>query len=197
MQNTNKKLLIGVGIILLIIVLWVFISKGSSSPSNTNINQATSTTVVPASTQTSTHAATPATAKITEGTTSGICNFVVTFPKANQAVTFPLTIIGYIDQAKSTGCLWNENLSRAGTVEVSYDVNGAGWQVPGVPVPIIANGSLGTAQSTSTLAFTAPVNLQTAVLGLRSGTPVKFTFTELNVTNVPNPDTFSEIVYLK
>ena len=187
-MNINKKQWIGGGIVLVVVIIAsLFINRSSNTTTMTNSDVATSTTT---SVSTTKGTVTVANKKITEGTLIGKCNFFVTFPKVNQSITFPLTVIGYMDESKTTKCTWYENMTRAGNVQISYYTYGS-WKNAGVPVPIMTNGSLGTAQSTSTLAFTVALNAQVVPLGIRSGTPIKLTFTELNSNTTTNTDSFT------
>ena len=124
------------------------------------------------------------------------CNFTVTSPAILSEVSMPLTIKGILDKADTTkGCMWNEESSRAGEAELFYNKNGEGWKSAGTSVPITVSGVPGAA--TTTLTFSASFGLYTKALGLASGTPLKITFTELNIPPQSNPDTFDFQVSLK
>jgi hypothetical protein len=125
---------------------------------------------------------------------SSKCNFKIITPQIYSKITIPLSIKGILDKADlSNGCTWNENLSRAGQAELFYNRNGEGWKSAGTSVPIITS-SLFNNTSTTTLAFSVSINLYTQALGLTSGTPIKIVFTELNILENKNPNTF-EILY--
>jgi hypothetical protein len=124
------------------------------------------------------------------------CNFKVTSPTMYSSVSMPFTVNGLIDKEDTTkGCMWNENLSRAGDAEIFYNRNGEGWKSAGTAVPIITRVVPGGA--TTTLSFTVSFNLYTKALGLTSGTPIKITFTELNIPVQNNLDFFEFQVKLK
>lgn len=158
------------------------ISSSTSTDSQTNATTTTKKTTV-----------TTNTSNVTKVLTE-MCNLKITYPTAYSKITFPLTIKGNVDLSKNYDCKWSENLSRAGSVQIFYNLKNTGWKSPGIPTEIYTASSGG---STTTLALTAPVNMYTAALGLPSGTPIKLVFTELNIKNISNPKTFSYIVYLK
>lgn len=124
----------------------------------------------------------------------GICNITISNPVDGGSITFPLTINGQIDLGKKTDCVWNNNLSAGGSVELYYNLRNTGWKSAGIPVSLYTSTS---GLSTSTLTVKASLNLYTQALGLTSGTPIKLVFTELNLKNISNPNTFSYITYLK
>lgn len=124
------------------------------------------------------------------------CNFEVTSPVMYSSVNMPFVVKGILDKANtSTGCMWNENASRAGDAEIFYNRRGEGWRSAGAAVPIMTTSSPGAA--TTTLAFSVSFNLYTQALGLTSGTPIKIVFTELNIPPQANPDIFEFQVTLK
>ncbi len=127
---------------------------------------------------------------------SSKCNFKITSPVMYSNVSMPLVINGILDKADtSKGCLWEERLSRAGEAEIFYNRNGEGWKSAGTAVPIMTKSIAKAA--TTTLAFSVSFNLYTNALGLKSGTPLKVVFTELNIPVRPGPGTFTFPLTLK
>lgn len=191
-KSSIMKYQVASAAVLVILIVGVYmIMHGNSAeitPSTNEQKTVTGATAVPA---------TPVTSKpkspTVVTTTGNTCNVTISYPKANTAVTFPLTIKGSLD-VLNKNCTWNEGSLKAGTLEVAYNIKGTGWRTPGIAVPINIDN---TSQSTTTLNFTSTVNLPATALGVVSGTPLRLTFTELNISNNPAPRTFTVIVYEK
>jgi hypothetical protein len=208
MKDFIKKVSLAdwIKIILLIIVIIIgcviiFSQNSNSSLQKTNTGiQATTTATTSAPVKTTASSAkkittTTSSSSVAKNVTSK-CNFKVTSPTMYSSISMPFTINGIIDKTDThESCIWNEAYSRAGEAEIFYDRNGEGWKSAGTQVPIITSSIPGKASTT--LAFSASINLYTAAFGLNKGTPIKIVFTELNISDAPNPDTFDFIAYLK
>jgi hypothetical protein len=178
-------------IILVIAVIYVFQKKDINKIDTANL-----TTTSTSSKDTTTNKTTSTSKVIPFKNVTSRCNFRVTYPTIYTGITMPFTVKGILDKADtSKGCLWNELDSRAGDAEIFYNKNGEGWKSAGAAVPIITRIVPGGA--TTTMAFTVSFNLYVKALGLKSGTPIKIAFTELNIPPQPNPDTFDFQVSLK
>jgi hypothetical protein len=194
LNNNQKNLAIYALIIVLIVgIFYIFHTKNSASINSQNLAATTSTSANTAVTGKNTN--TPSKVVAAKYAASK-CNFKITSPQLYSVVGMPLTVKGILDKADtSKGCMWNENVLRAGDAELFYNRNGEGWKSAGTSVPITTSNIPGVASTT--LTFSASFNLYTQALGLTSGTPLKIVFTELNIPPLPNPNTFSFIVSLK
>ena len=177
-------------------MLWNNEDTANTDVSNVQEEVATTTaspTVTKAPTKTTTA---PAPKVIPSKNVTSRCNFEVTSPAMYSSVSMPFVVKGVLDKANtSTGCMWNENASRAGDAEIFYNRRGEGWRSAGAAVPIMTTSAPNVA--TTTLAFSVSFNLYTQALGLTSGTPIKIVFTELNIPPQLNPDIFEFQVTLK
>jgi hypothetical protein len=189
--------------IILVAVVVIFAAFYIIKNNSTNTTKNSETKISTSTVSTSPSKSNTVTAKTSITNTSGAgtvnttskCNIKVTYPTIYSAVSVPFTVNGILNLSDtSEGCMWSQNLSRAGDAQIFYDKNGAGWMPAGTSVPIIESG---TGNSTTTLDFSVSFNLNATALGLTSGTPIKIVFTELNVMNKPNPETFEYEVYLK
>lgn len=197
MDNKNKIISI-LTFVILLLVGFLFITKNNQK-NNTSLSVASTTDIVSTSSSSSESTSTVKIVKTTPTLTApksstSMCNIKITFPVANSKITFPLMIAGVIDLESKSDCVWNNNLSMGGSVEIYYNLKNTGWKSAGIPASLYTSGTGG---STSTLAVKANVNMYTEALGLVSGTPIKLVFTELNIINNSNPKTFSYITYLK
>ncbi len=194
MQNINKNVLIGASVLLIVVLGYVSMHKGTTTDSGSKDNVSV-TTPTGTTDKTTTTKPKPVTTTTTS-TNGGKCNLVITYPKAGAYVAFPLVVTGYIDTSNKSGCSWYQNQLRAGDVQISYNLRNQGYLASGVPVPIITNGS---ASNPAISNFQVSLNLATTPLGITTGTPIKLTFTELNVAGNPNPspDHFDLNVYAK
>ncbi len=129
---------------------------------------------------------------------SSKCNFKITYPTAGSIVEFPLTIKGTIDRSDTNKyeCIWEEIFTRAGTVQLFYNLRNSGWKSPGVAIPIVTSATTYTS-STSTITFSVGLNFFNAGIGLPSGSPIKITFIENNEKPHSPLDSFDFFVYLK
>lgn len=178
-------------VVIILIVGGIYLSqKKDNGTTNTNGTNNTNTSV------STTTKNTTSTTKVVAKYNSSKCNFIITSPTINSSISFPFTVKGTIDKlATNKGCIWNEDKSRAGNAELFYNLRNEGWKSSGTAVPIITGSTPGAA--TTTVSFSAQFNLYTAALGITPGTPIKITFTELNVLDQKNPDTFDLLLYSK
>ncbi len=188
--------------IILVAVVVIFAAFYIIKNNSTNTTKNSETKISTSTVSTSPSKSNTVTAKTSITNTSGAgtvnttskCNFKVTYPTIYSAVSVPFTVSGILNLSDtSKGCMWSQNLSRAGDAQIFYDKNGTGWMPAGTSVPIITSAG----NSTTTLDFSSEFNLNATALGLTSGTPIKIVFTELNVMSKPNPETFEYEVYLK
>ena len=191
--NDKKNLFIAVLVIILIAVL--FISRGGDKPGTSLNNQASTSTATTTTTSTG-GKTTGGKTTTTSSSVSQKCNLKVTYPVSGGSISFPLVIKGTLDvsSTKVYPCTWNQNAQAAGTLQLFYNIRGAGWTAPGIPVSLFAEG---TVNATSLTLSSAILSLNAYALGIPSGTPIKLTFRELSTVSMPGNDTFDLIVYLK
>lgn len=192
-KNMNDKVRYSIiAVVIIILGLFIFGGENKNSVTNSNDNKAVSE-----ATTTKTTSKTVVKAPI--GPSKNVlnrCNFRVTSPAMYSSVSMPFTVTGILDKADTTkGCIWDENSSRAGDAEIFYNRRNEGWKSAGTAVPIITRVVPGGAATT--MSFSVTFNLYTAALGLTSGTPIKVVFTELNIPEHANPDSFDFLVSLK
>ncbi len=193
-KNQFKNYAIAALVVVIVIILLV--SGGKSNPSSNTQGSQTSTSSTTAS---STSASKTSGTKTTTTTTSSYatkCNLKITSPIAYAKAGFPLVVQGTLDISgtKTYPCTWNENAQSAGTVQLFYNVRNTGWQSPGIPVSLFAQG---TVNATSLSVSSAILSLNAYALGIPSGTPIKLTFRELDLPTSPSKNTFDLIFYLK
>ncbi len=189
-KNMDNKVKYSIAVIV-VIILGLFLFGGNkNSTDNKTVSEATTTKTTSTS---------KTVVKVPVGPSKNVmnrCNFRVTSPTMYSSVSMPFTVTGILDKADTTkGCIWDENASRAGNAEIFYNRRNEGWKSAGTAVPIITRVVPGGA--TTTMAFSVTFNLYTAALGLTSGTPIKVVFTELNIPEHANPDSFDFLVSLK
>lgn len=179
-------------IVIILIGAIVYVSQKQVVINNTNNIVATTTKATSTNKTTTSTKTAPAVAK----NVMSKCNFRVTSPAMYSSVSMPFTVAGLLNTTDTTkGCVWNMASSRAGDAEIFYNKNSEGWKSAGTSVTIMTTFAPG--MPTTTVAFSIPFNLYTQALGLKSGTPIKIVFTELNVSKQTNPDTFDFQVVLK
>lgn len=203
MKNLNKNQVKYslIAIVVIIIIGFFFLSgekNVSNSPANNQVsnNNSSSTNVV---------ANTYNVTKISQSTKTNPvsqvqninqkCNLKITNPVSGSRISFPLTIKGSIDLAgtKSYPCMWGNSQQAAGSVQVSYNVNGSGWQSPGIPVSL---SSIGIGSTSTLNVSSSAISLNAYTLGIPSGTPIRFTFSDFNPLGNPT-NTFVITAYLK
>ena len=192
--SKKDKITYGVILVLIIIIICFSIQGKKNEVKTTDVsnNSVTSTNTNTNTTNTKTVKTVPTVAR----NVMNKCNFKITSPEINSSVSLPFTVKGVLNKADlSKGCVWKDNLTNGGTVEIFYNKNGMGWVSAGTAAQITLFTTPGVA--TSTLSFTLPLNLYANALGLGSGTPIKLVFTEFNIPAQQYPDTFDFTVYLK
>ena len=184
-------------IILIIVVLTMFaylFQNKNLDIANENVVATSTTTNTSSSTITNTEKASVKTTPTYKTTTK--CNLKITSPVAYTKVSMPLIVSGLLDVTDiKEACKWNAAYSRAGNAELFYNKNGEGWKSAGAAVPIFTSSYAPI--STTTLKISVSLNLYVKQLGLASGTPLKIVFTELNIPERSNPNTFDYLLYLK
>lgn len=179
--------------ILLIAVVVNYLWKNNMNSASENNN--VSTTSVAINSAINTNASTTKTILNTVPTKK--CNLKIISPTLYSKVTMPLMVTGILNTTDiKEGCLWNNADSLAGYAELFYKKTGdTAWKSAGVPVPMLINSYPGLA--TTSLKVSVSLNLYVKPLGLISGTPLRIIFTELNILDKPNPNTFDYFIYLK
>ncbi len=105
-----------------------------------------------------------------------VCGLEVRSVKPNAKVVFPLTVSGVIDNTHKEGCLnWQMFEGQAGSAQLYFNVDNAGWKKLGERVVV----SVDDWMATSTL-FSTVLNFNNGGIGLPDNTPLKVIFSEEN-----------------
>lgn len=121
------------------------------------------------------------------------CGLFVDSPKEGEAVSFPLTLTGRVDNtdAEARRCAWTMFEGQAGTAALSYETKD-GWSLPVDTKPVtVANW-----MSTSTT-FSVTLNFNNSTEQFPAGYNFKVVFTEEDPSGMGKVDTVEVPVVLK
>lgn len=178
MQNeTTQSHALTVIICLLIIVLGIFyFSRREDALTITESSTQTQVETETSTASTLTEGSLPADAEVgvVTATTTAPCGLVIDSPAANDAVTFPITVRGHIDNSKAAdGCRWIVFEAQAGSAQLYIDNAGLSWDPVGKPVTIEVPDWAPTNTK-----FTTVINYNNKGVGVKSGTKFKIRFQE-------------------
>ena len=123
------------------------------------------------------------------------CGLFVDSPKEGEAVSFPLTLTGRVDNtdAEARGCAWTLFEGQAGTAALSYETKD-GWSLPVDTKPVMVTGDWMT---TGPVPFTVTLNFNNSTEQFPAGYHFKVVFTEENPSGEGKVDTVEVPVVLK
>lgn len=121
------------------------------------------------------------------------CGIIVDAPKNDEAVSFPVTVTGRIDNtnAASAGCSWGMFEGQGGVATLHYETKD-GWSLPVDTKPIMVDEWMTTKTN-----FTVTLNFNNATNQFPSGYNFKIILTEDNASGLGVSDMVEIPVVLK
>jgi hypothetical protein len=167
MNKYQKSAIVLVVVIIILLIISLVVSNGNSNGSNmTDDNNASST------------------AMGNEITGASSCGLAVTSIDTNEAVTFPITVTGNVDNtnSKNLGCRWQMFEGQAGSAQLYYQ-EGSVWTKISSQVPVTVADWMSDKTT-----FSAKFPFQNKGEPLPAGTKMKIVFTEDNASGTGTVD---------